>query len=553
MDRPFWDASQTYLAVTGYLLDTTSYRPLMRVRELDYFRLGGLSIALVGFIITRVFVAESMDLEYSVSYFATGFLPLLIGLGLTIFGMVLSIGPFTKEYIIRVSGWCLLGVAAVGIVAGFTVGEQFMGSDGSGILVAEQLLVSNMLLGGAIAGIIIGDRSAKNRVHRIELQRQANRGRLLRRLLRHEVINAATIIDGYAIHAKETGEMAGSEAISEAANRILSTIEEVEDLTDDDQFSDPIDIAAYANESVSEISDAAASFDIQYIGPTSGLEAEVDERVRMVISELLGNAAKHGNTSRIEVALDSTDHHIILSISDDGESIPEAQQRLLEHGQFPEFDDPTAGFGLQMVRLLTIGFNGRIQTGPGLSGGGTRIELMLPAAGSDAHHIPGVPTHNIFNATISGIIAGLAMGIYFSSMTEQLPVIGSLYGVGDPVIGWTTHLFHSVVFALILIAMCDWLITDKRHWGWLILITAGWAGILWLVAAGILMPVWLGLLGFPAELPALTMSGLISHALWGLVMLVSLLTLRRFEIMQGLLIRLRTLNPRDEAISVSMR
>jgi two-component system OmpR family sensor kinase len=45
-----------------------------------------------------------------------------------------------------------------------------------------------------------------------------------------------------------------------------------------------------------------------------------------------------------------------------------------------------------------------------------------------------------------------------------------------------------------------------------------WATMLWLVAAGLLMPFWLVLTGVSATLPTLSVQGFIGHAIWGVAL-----------------------------------
>jgi len=66
-------------------------------------------------------------------------------------------------------------------------------------------------------------------------------------------------------------------------------------------------------------------------------------------------------------------------------------------------------------------------------------------------------------------------------------VIGSLYGVGSPLAGWVSHLFHSVVFGL-------------------------------LYAAGVVMPLWLQFVGIEATVPNTTLPGIVGHVVWGAVL-----------------------------------
>jgi ABC-type uncharacterized transport system permease subunit len=99
-------------------------------------------------------------------------------------------------------------------------------------------------------------------------------------------------------------------------------------------------------------------------------------------------------------------------------------------------------------------------------------------------------------------------------------VIGSLYGVQTPSVGWITHLFHSAVFGLLFAALCatppiDRFVSGPLRAGF---VGIGWGTILWLVAAGLFMPVWLSLLGVPTRIPTLSLAGFVGHALWGVVL-----------------------------------
>ena len=45
-----------------------------------------------------------------------------------------------------------------------------------------------------------------------------------------------------------------------------------------------------------------------------------------------------------------------------------------------------------------------------------------------------------------------------------------------------------------------------------------WSLALWIGAAGLIMPVWLNLVGIPASLPSVSATGLASHLVWGLTL-----------------------------------
>jgi len=89
----------------------------------------------------------------------------------------------------------------------------------------------------------------------------------------------------------------------------------------------------------------------------------------------------------------------------------------------------------------------------------------------------------------------------------------------NAVVGWITHEFHSVVFGLayagVLAPVPDSYADD---WRWCLGVAIGWAIVLWALAAGVIMPLWLRLVGVPAAVPSLSPAGLLGHLVWGLTL-----------------------------------
>ncbi len=56
-----------------------------------------------------------------------------------------------------------------------------------------------------------------------------------------------------------------------------------------------------------------------------------------------------------------------------------------------------------------------------------------------------------------------------------------------------------------------------------------WGTVLWLVAAGVVMPIWLQVVGIPSPLPNLPRLGFLSHALWGVILGGTYVALGRLE------------------------
>lgn len=92
------------------------------------------------------------------------------------------------------------------------------------------------------------------------------------------------------------------------------------------------------------------------------------------------------------------------------------------------------------------------------------------------------------------------------------------YGLQDPVIGWVTHEFHSVVFGFVFAGLASLLPTRYRHKVWpSVAVGVAWGFVLWVLAAGVVSPVWLRLVGIPARIPTLSVMLLLTHLVWGLV------------------------------------
>ena len=506
-------------------------------------RIGGFAIAGLGFLITRLYVAETIRVGEPLAFGLVSLPPLVIGLGLTVFGVVLAVGQFSPGYVRTVTLWC--GFGTVGLAA-LLVATQLSSIIQDGMmatLTASQLLIGNLLLGGAVVGVLLGDRSAANARKRAEIRRTANRAAFVNRLLRHDVLNAAAIIEGHAGLLTDSPDRPESvSAIDTAAATIKQTINEVGRIASPNEDSEitTVALAPVVETVVSEMREEHPAQDIRVDSLDDDLTVAADGRLDIVIKELVENAIQYGSEDAVRITIEPTQQSVAISVVDGGPGLPADQQTLLTAGRFPEYDDPTAGFGLQAVSLLVGRYGGRVRT----AGGSTADEA---ADSSDPHRITvrlprnprsgfvtataGISLPAVGRATVAGIGAGLLMGAFLQLTAGNLPVIGALYSVGNATIGWITHLFHSVIFALLFATGYHY--TDRatslsppvRA----SLFGLGWGVILWFVAAGFVMPAWLLALDQPATLPMLTPLGLVGHAIWGVTLGLSYVLLDRSE------------------------
>ncbi|MFT4946112.1 MAG: two-component system OmpR family sensor kinase [Natronomonas sp.] len=485
----------------------------------------GLVIALVGFLLTRVTVTLAVDGSTTEFLFA-GIIPLVLGLSLAAFGVILAVGAYDRELVRTTALWSLVGTGTMGVLVVLTV----LGSQSDLTAMADlrrQIYLSNFLIGGAVGGTLTGLYAARNRRHRRDLRQQTNRLILLNRLLRDKVINSATAIKGHADVLSERRREQSVEVVGEQADSVIETIENVTYLAEtadrSEQSLGSVDVADCLNRQIEAVKTRFPDAEFDCEMPAEKAYVRANAQLAEVFRQLLVNAVEYSDgQSHVDVAVDLAPSHVTVRIADDGPGLPTDQQSLLEAGEIAEFDDPTTGFGLNIVRLLVESFDGRIETTVGDAG--TTVSIRLPrqraqTGGNSATRTitPGVSTPRIALAVGASLIAGVVMGGGMLAAGGDVPIIGALYGAESIVVAAVSHEFHSVVFGLVYASLLSALpVGIGRRLRTQIGVAVGLGLLLWFVAAGVVMPLWLGLLGIDAAVPMVTAASLLGHLLWAL-------------------------------------
>ncbi|UWG48926.1 putative membrane protein [Halanaeroarchaeum sp. HSR-CO] len=126
---------------------------------------------------------------------------------------------------------------------------------------------------------------------------------------------------------------------------------------------------------------------------------------------------------------------------------------------------------------------------------------------------------------VSGLFGGVAMGVLLQMMMTPVitTAIPAMYGTNGLVAGWIIHLFNSVVFGLAFAGAVVYLpglsdyadrVTTSTGLG------VAYGVLLWIGAAAIVMPIWLGAVGFPnaPPLPNFNPMSLVGHVVFGAIL-----------------------------------
>jgi len=123
-----------------------------------------------------------------------------------------------------------------------------------------------------------------------------------------------------------------------------------------------------------------------------------------------------------------------------------------------------------------------------------------------------------------GLVGGLVFGAMMSVMTPPVLEMGipAMYGIEGPAgaIGWAIHMSHGAVIALGFAAIAGLKPDVSESIGTSLGVGAGYGLLVWVALAVIVMPIWLGAVGFGGAppLPNIGVESLVGHVVYGVVL-----------------------------------
>lgn len=124
---------------------------------------------------------------------------------------------------------------------------------------------------------------------------------------------------------------------------------------------------------------------------------------------------------------------------------------------------------------------------------------------------------------IGGAVGAVVMGALIVAMNPATIAVAipSLYTLAPPPsvpLGMAVHVFHGAVLGAVYAGIVA--AVDRDSTRDLLLIGLGWGVATWIGLAGLVMPVWLGVVGSPASppVPNFAPPSLLWHLVYGLVL-----------------------------------
>lgn len=245
---------------------------------------------------------------------------------------------------------------------------------------------------GSTAGALVGVSEART----VERARDAERAEVtaaraeeerrwldyLNGLLRHEVLNNANVISGYAELGLEKSEGDLQDYFrtirlqSEDMTQVIDDVQVLIEMSNEAASFEPVDLDAIVAQEVADLKATHPGVTVATSVP-DGLYVEGDDLLRRVFGNLLSNAAEHNDDDEltVEVRAEAAPETVTVTVSDDGSGIPASIREQL----FDRTGSGNHGLGLYLVDMLVDRYGGSVELAE-TGEDGTTFAVTLPRA-----------------------------------------------------------------------------------------------------------------------------------------------------------------------------
>lgn len=351
------------------------------------------AVVAVGLLMVAVVVGE-WGVWYDFRLVAESLTVLSLGggpaLGVTYGGYWLRRSRLSVDHYPRVGAWCFGGLFAflaanLLVMANFpasTFTDNFGWARGAAVWGAAGGLVIGLVEARAVERARVAERAAMRAEH-VETQRKMLV--YLNSVLRHEVLNAANVVEGYAdllVEDHEHDDVARDRLrrIRHQSQRMAEVIRDVQVLieaTEGTEECDVVDLGDVLTDAVADLRTTYEGVEVDLSVPDDAFVA-ADDLLPRVFSNLLINAVEHNDSDvpRVSVTAETTSDWVTVRVADNGPGVSEADRATL----FQRTARGTShGLGLYLVRTLARRYGGEAElteTGPD----GSVFAVQLPRA-----------------------------------------------------------------------------------------------------------------------------------------------------------------------------
>jgi len=193
-----------------------------------------------------------------------------------------------------------------------------------------------------------------------DLKERERQLQVMDRVLRHNVNNNMTVVEGYAETIRETSsdEIAAAYAdrIIDNSETLISTVKkerEISKILADPPRKEQIDLVRLVTAAVEGVRSDYPEATVVTELPER-CEVQATEALGQAIEELIENAAMHSDRLEpsIAVGIEETEDQVQVTVSDQGPGIPEMEQRVLTGSAEIEPLYHGSGLGLWLVNLI---------------------------------------------------------------------------------------------------------------------------------------------------------------------------------------------------------
>lgn len=303
----------------------------------------------------------------------------------------LATGDPDPERYPRAAGWCVGGLAGIlgmnlpliGLYGFPSTAQNLQWAIWAATLGAAAGLAVGVVEARAIDRAVASER-ATVRADAAEAQRDWLD--YMNGLLRHEVLNAANVIEGNADLLLDRHDDAETrdrlEAIRRNSRELSDVIQDVRGLLDATQGRGelaPVDLPAVLRSELAALEAAYAAVETDLTAPDD-VEVVADDLLGRVFANLFTNAVENhdGGRPRVDVTVVQDGNEVEIRVADDGPGVPaDVRDSLFERGPGDH------GLGLYLVSVLTARYGGAVElTETGPDGSVFTVTLHAAADGS---------------------------------------------------------------------------------------------------------------------------------------------------------------------------